>query len=112
MLLVDAFAYIYYSRYAVTVVFEDSSWTIVDPPFGVNSNSGGMRRSCILDYTSIIALLGTLTICELTAVQTTVAAHDTTGGMSTKIAEAASIAAMGIDVYIVEVIIHYTLLSC
>lgn len=57
------------------VVFEDSSWTIVDPPFGVNSNSG---------------------------VQTTVAAHDTTGGMSTKIAEAASIAAMGIDVYIVE----------
>lgn len=31
------------------------------------------------------------------------AAHDTTGGMSTKIAEAASIAAMGIDVYIVEV---------
>jgi len=38
------------------------------------------------------------------AVQTTVAAHDTTGGMSTKIAEAASIAAMGIDVYIVEVI--------
>lgn len=39
----------------------------------------------------------------LAAVQTTVAAHDTTGGMSTKIAEAASIAAMGIDVYIVEV---------
>jgi len=38
------------------------------------------------------------------AVQTAVAAHDTTGGMSTKIAEAASIAAMGIDVFIVEVI--------
>ncbi|KAG0580741.1 hypothetical protein KC19_4G195600 [Ceratodon purpureus] len=57
------------------VVFEDSSWTIVDPPFGVNNKSG---------------------------VETTVAAHDTTGGMSTKIAEAAAIAAMGIDVYIVE----------
>lgn len=38
------------------------------------------------------------------AVETTVAAHDTTGGMATKIAEAASIAAMGIDVYVVEVI--------
>lgn len=38
------------------------------------------------------------------AVETAVAAHDTTGGMSTKIAEAASIAAMGIDVFIVEVI--------
>ena len=40
------------------------------------------------------------------AVQTAVAAHDTTGGMSTKIAEAASIAAMGIDVFIVEVITY------
>jgi isopentenyl phosphate kinase len=57
------------------VVFEDSSWEIVDPPFGANSRNG---------------------------VQTAVAAHDTTGGMSTKIAEAASIAAMGIDVFIVE----------
>lgn len=38
------------------------------------------------------------------AVQTVVAAHDTTGGMATKIAEVASIAAMGIDVYVVEVI--------
>jgi len=56
------------------VVFEDCSWTIVDPPFGLNKGS----------------------------VQTTVAAHDTTGGMATKIAEAASIAAMGIDVYVVE----------
>lgn len=43
------------------------------------------------------------------AVQTAVAAHDTTGGMATKIAEAASIAAMGIDVYVVEVM--YTI-SC
>lgn len=37
-------------------------------------------------------------------VETAVAAHDTTGGMSTKIAEAASIAATGIDVFVVEVI--------
>lgn len=35
-------------------------------------------------------------------VETAVAAHDTTGGMSTKIAEAASIAATGIDVFVVE----------
>lgn len=33
----------------------------------------------------------------------TVAAHDTTGGMKTKIWEAAMIAKLGIDVYIVKV---------
>ncbi|XP_024371909.1 isopentenyl phosphate kinase isoform X2 [Physcomitrium patens] len=54
------------------VVFEDSSWTIVDPPLGAEGKGGA------------------------------VAAHDTTGGMSTKIAEAASIAATGIDVFVVE----------
>lgn len=36
-------------------------------------------------------------------VEFTVAAHDTTGGMVTKISEAASIAKLGIDVYIVKV---------
>lgn len=35
----------------------------------------------------------------------TVAAHDTTGGMEAKISEAAMIAKLGIDVYIVKVII-------
>ncbi|KAI5574419.1 hypothetical protein POPTR_010G162900v4 [Populus trichocarpa] len=35
-------------------------------------------------------------------VETTVAAHDTTGGMATKISEAALIAKLGIDVYIVK----------
>ncbi|XP_015895137.3 isopentenyl phosphate kinase isoform X2 [Ziziphus jujuba] len=35
-------------------------------------------------------------------VQITVAAHDTTGGMQTKISEAAMIAKLGIDVYIVK----------
>ena len=39
----------------------------------------------------------------LFAVQTTTAAHDTTGGMATKISEAAMIAKLGIDVYIVQV---------
>lgn len=38
------------------------------------------------------------------AVELTVAAHDTTGGMKTKISEAAMIAKLGIDVYIVKVI--------
>lgn len=38
------------------------------------------------------------------AVEITVAAHDTTGGMVTKISEAAMIAKLGIDVYIVKVI--------
>jgi len=37
------------------------------------------------------------------AVEITVAAHDTTGGMETKIAEAAAIAKLGIDVYITKV---------
>lgn len=36
-------------------------------------------------------------------VEITVAAHDTTGGMATKISEAAMIAKLGIDVYIVKV---------
>lgn len=39
-------------------------------------------------------------------VEFTVAAHDTTGGMVTKISEAAMIAKLGIDVYIVKVITH------
>ncbi|CAK9216981.1 unnamed protein product [Sphagnum troendelagicum] len=41
-------------------------------------------------------------ISPCNAVQITVAAHDTTGGMAGKISEAAFIAAMGIDVYIVQ----------
>jgi isopentenyl phosphate kinase len=40
----------------------------------------------------------------LSTVELTVAAHDTTGGMKTKISEAAMIAKLGIDVYIVKVI--------
>lgn len=40
----------------------------------------------------------------LSTVEMTVAAHDTTGGMLTKVTEAAMIAKLGIDVYIVEVL--------
>lgn len=43
----------------------------------------------------------TTLICQ--TVEITVAAHDTTGGMETKISEAALIAKLGIDVYIVKV---------
>lgn len=39
------------------------------------------------------------------------AAHDTTGGMMTKINEAAMIAKLGIDVYIVKVTANHVL-SC
>lgn len=39
----------------------------------------------------------------MSTVKTSVAAHDTTGGMMTKIAEAAMIAKLGINVYIVKV---------
>ncbi|XP_058194618.1 isopentenyl phosphate kinase [Rhododendron vialii] len=42
-------------------------------------------------------------------VEFTVAAHDTTGGMVTKISEAAMIAKLGIDVYIVQVATSHSL---
>ncbi|XVF03267.1 hypothetical protein REPUB_Repub04eG0246600 [Reevesia pubescens] len=42
-------------------------------------------------------------------VETTVAAHDTTGGMETKILEAAMIAKLGIDVYIVKAATSHSL---
>ena len=45
-------------------------------------------------------------------VELTVAAHDTTGGMKTKIAEAAMIAKLGIDVYIVKVLFFLLHLIC
>lgn len=53
-------------------VVQDGSWTAVNPPL-----TGG-------------------------TVETSVAEHDTTGGMAAKIAEAASIASVGIPVYVVE----------
>lgn len=56
------------------VVNEDGSWSIVKPVLPHMNN----------------------------AVKTATAAHDTTGGMATKISEAAMIARFGIDVYIVQ----------
>ncbi|KAL2641769.1 hypothetical protein R1flu_009356 [Riccia fluitans] len=56
------------------IAVADGTWKIIDPP----EIERGMK------------------------VQTTVAAHDTTGGMETKIAEAASIASCGIPVLVVE----------
>jgi len=56
------------------VVNEDGSWSIVKP---------------VLPHMN-------------KAVQTATAAHDTTGGMATKISEAAMISKLGIDVYIVQ----------
>lgn len=44
-----------------------------------------------------------LMVVVMSTVETSVAAHDTTGGMLTKISEAAAIAKLGIDVYIVKV---------
>ncbi|KAM6548388.1 hypothetical protein CsatB_020064 [Cannabis sativa] len=54
-------------------VHEDGSWSVVKP-----------------------------TLENISKVKTDVAAHDTTGGMETKILEAAMIARLGIDVYIVK----------
>ncbi|CAM8945523.1 unnamed protein product [Rhodiola kirilowii] len=43
------------------------------------------------------------------AIETSVADHDTTGGMLTKVAEAASIAKLGVTVYIVKVATPYSI---
>lgn len=61
----------------------------------------------------MFSAFGLLTQHVLLAVELTVAAHDTTGGMATKISEAAMIAKLGIDVYIVKVtsLILYSLSS-
>ncbi|XP_073006377.1 isopentenyl phosphate kinase isoform X1 [Typha latifolia] len=63
------------------VVDEDGNWSIVRPALTHNSKK----------------------------VAITVAAHDTTGGMETKISEAAMIAKLGIDVYIAKVGTEYSL---
>ena len=44
-------------------------------------------------------------------VEISVAAHDTTGGMETKISEAAAIARLGIDVFITKVKTRYVYIS-
>lgn len=44
-------------------------------------------------------------------VEITVAAHDTTGGMMTKISEASMIAKLGIDVYIVKAATSHSLMA-
>ncbi|KAG5522428.1 hypothetical protein RHGRI_034567 [Rhododendron griersonianum] len=62
-------------------VHEDGKWSVVKPTFE-NLNK---------------------------QVEFTVAAHDTTGGMVTKISEAAMIAKLGIDVYIVKVATSHSL---
>ncbi|GMH01766.1 hypothetical protein Nepgr_003605 [Nepenthes gracilis] len=62
-------------------VDEDGSWRVVEP------NLQDMNRQ----------------------VEMTVAAHDTTGGMKTKISEAAAIAKLGVDVYIVKAATDHSL---
>lgn len=50
-----------------------------------------------------LSVVRPLSIISLSGVQLAAAAHDTTGGMATKIEEAAEIAAKGIPVYIAKV---------
>ncbi|KAF4368212.1 hypothetical protein F8388_022845 [Cannabis sativa] len=75
-------------------VHEDGSWSVVKPTleniskddsFSIQNNNFKIPSSLVI-----------------IAVKTDVAAHDTTGGMETKILEAAMIARLGIDVYIVK----------
>ncbi|XP_035832279.1 isopentenyl phosphate kinase isoform X4 [Helianthus annuus] len=62
-------------------VREDGKWSVVNPTFQDSD----------------------------TKVETSVASHDTTGGMETKISEAATIAKLGIDVYIVKAATEHSL---
>lgn len=83
-------------------VVQDGSWTAVNPPLtggtGMSFMSGlayqnSLSKSCLVSLPDSL----------FEAVETSVAEHDTTGGMAAKIAEAASIASVGIPVYVVEV---------
>ncbi|KAM0015025.1 putative isopentenyl phosphate kinase [Helianthus debilis subsp. tardiflorus] len=62
-------------------VREDGKWSVVNPTFQDSDKK----------------------------VETSVASHDTTGGMETKISEAATIAKLGIDVYIVKAATEHSL---
>lgn len=64
-------------------VHEDGSWSVVNPILGDENKQ----------------------------VEITVAAHDTTGGMVTKISEAAMIAKLGIDVYIVKAATEHSMIA-
>ncbi|KAF3674545.1 putative salt stress root protein RS1 isoform 1 [Capsicum annuum] len=79
-------------------VREDGSWSVVKPKLEDTSKPGTniyyLRDNLFTWYSSFLNLSST--------VEFTVAAHDTTGGMVTKITEAAMIAKLGIDVYITK----------
>ncbi|KAK3027382.1 hypothetical protein RJ639_040180 [Escallonia herrerae] len=82
-------------------VREDGSWSVVKPALQ-DMNKQGCSVSpklhvhiLILENKNLIRILSS-------TVEITIAAHDTTGGMVTKISEAAMIAKLGIDVYIVK----------
>lgn len=65
------------------------------------------NRSCDFFSSFLIVAIYIVCLCfkniSSWTVEITVAAHDTTGGMATKISEAAMIARQGVDVYIVKV---------
>ncbi|KAL8142328.1 hypothetical protein V2J09_015360 [Rumex salicifolius] len=70
-------------------VDDDGNWEVVEPKLS-NANKA-------------------LHLMLWKEVEITVAAHDTTGGMVTKISEAAAIAKLGIDVYIVKAATEHSL---
>ncbi|KAJ6982626.1 hypothetical protein NC653_025667 [Populus alba x Populus x berolinensis] len=83
-------------------VSEDGSWSVVKPTLEDTKKQESSQSDIPKgDYKSF-AVRSTYVFYSLPAVETTVAAHDTTGGMATKISEAALIAKLGIDVYIVK----------
>ncbi|KAJ6899808.1 hypothetical protein NC652_026070 [Populus alba x Populus x berolinensis] len=85
-------------------VSEDGSWSVVKPTLeDMKKQESSQSDIPKGDYKSF-AVRSTYVFYSLPAVETTVAAHDTTGGMATKISEAALIAKLGIDVYIVKVV--------
>ncbi|GKU99624.1 hypothetical protein SLEP1_g12441 [Rubroshorea leprosula] len=87
-------------------VDEDGSWSVVNPEVE-NRN----KQEYHSNLKSIVTLSKGLFFLRhhQHQVEITVAAHDTTGGMETKITEAAMIAKLGIDVYIVKAATSHSL---
>ncbi|KAJ0096181.1 hypothetical protein Patl1_16761 [Pistacia atlantica] len=91
-------------------VAEDGSWSVMKPVLqDINKQVAlHLDMPCFFPTTSSALFLNTANDKGINF-DFTVAAHDTTGGMEAKISEAAMIAKLGIDVYIVQAATSHSL---
>jgi len=79
----------------------------VNPLLEHTDKKGKRKNQCCktMQYNKSEGFVKSLNLSDFwnQTVDYSVAAHDTTGGMETKISEAAMIAKLGVDVYIVKV---------